>query len=177
MIFSSDPPFKRLDHYKLHEYTRKWNFSSSNKEPVTMTLTTSIDAMFKRKRGRPPKNRVIEVRQLLLSFLTLCKSFWHLSFVTTPTRLFFTHTTQVCYIVWLMRIFCSFFSPYFAARHIHQVWNDNVSFLNSSYVHFGLGIFIIESRKYFIHTGAGSKELSIFRSALRNTTSTTLYII
>lgn len=26
-----------------------------------MTLTTSIDAMFKRKRGRPPKNRVIEV--------------------------------------------------------------------------------------------------------------------
>ena len=28
-----------------------------------MTLTTSIDAMFKRKRGRPPKNRVIEVRK------------------------------------------------------------------------------------------------------------------
>ena len=27
-----------------------------------MTMTTSIDAMFKRKRGRPPKNRVIEVR-------------------------------------------------------------------------------------------------------------------
>ena len=27
-----------------------------------MTLSTSIDAMFKRKRGRPPKNRVIEVR-------------------------------------------------------------------------------------------------------------------
>ena len=27
-----------------------------------MTLTNSIDAMFKRKRGRPPKNRVIEVR-------------------------------------------------------------------------------------------------------------------
>ena len=62
MIFNTDPPFKRLDHYKLHEYTRKWNFSSANKEPVTMTLTTSIDAMFKRKRGRPPKNRVIEVR-------------------------------------------------------------------------------------------------------------------
>ena len=64
VIFSSDPPFKRLDHYKLHEYTRKWNFSSANKEPVTMTLTTSIDAMFKRKRGRPPKNRVIEVRKI-----------------------------------------------------------------------------------------------------------------
>lgn len=61
IIFNTDPPFKRLDHYKLHEYTRKWNFSSANNEPVTMTLTTSIDAMFKRKRGRPPKNRVIEV--------------------------------------------------------------------------------------------------------------------
>ena len=62
VIFSNDTPFKRLDHYKLHEYTRKWNFSSANNEPVTMTLTNSIDAMFKRKRGRPPKNRVIEVR-------------------------------------------------------------------------------------------------------------------
>ena len=30
-------------------------------EPISMTMTTSIDAMFKRKRGRPPKNRVIEV--------------------------------------------------------------------------------------------------------------------
>ena len=74
VIFSNDAPFKRLDHYKLHEYTRKWNFSSSNKEPVTMTLSTSIDAMFKRKRGRPPKNRVIEVRtykflkELIISF-------------------------------------------------------------------------------------------------------------
>ena len=29
-----------------------------------MTCTTSIDAMFKRKRGRPPKNRVIEVGAL-----------------------------------------------------------------------------------------------------------------
>ena len=65
VIFNTAPPFKRLDHYKLHEYTRKWNFSSANKEPVTMTLTTSIDAMFKRKRGRPPKNRVIEVSQRL----------------------------------------------------------------------------------------------------------------
>ena len=30
-------------------------------EPISMTMTTNIDAMFKRKRGRPPKNRVIEV--------------------------------------------------------------------------------------------------------------------
>ena len=67
VIFSNDTPFKRLDHYKLHEYTRKWNFSSANNEPVTMTLTNSIDAMFKRKRGRPPKNRVIEVRTLIFS--------------------------------------------------------------------------------------------------------------
>jgi hypothetical protein len=35
-----------------------------------MTCTTSIDAMFKRKRGRPPKNRVIEVGALLRSFVS-----------------------------------------------------------------------------------------------------------
>ena len=29
-----------------------------------MTMTTNIDTMFKRKRGRPPKNRVIEVSLL-----------------------------------------------------------------------------------------------------------------
>ena len=57
---ASDSPFKRLDHYKLHEYTKKWNIA--NKEPVTMTQATSIDTIFKRKRGRPPKNRVVEVR-------------------------------------------------------------------------------------------------------------------
>ena len=34
----------------------------ANKEPVTMTQATSIDTIFKRKRGRPPKNRVVEVR-------------------------------------------------------------------------------------------------------------------
>lgn len=34
-------------------------------EPISMTMTTNIDAMFKRKRGRPPKNRVIEVMFLL----------------------------------------------------------------------------------------------------------------
>lgn len=62
VILGSDAPFKRLDHYKLHEYTRKWNIS--NKEPVSMTMTTSIDTMFKRKRGRPPKNRVVEVSNL-----------------------------------------------------------------------------------------------------------------
>ena len=31
------------------------------KETISMTLSTSLDAMFKRKRGRPPKNRVVEV--------------------------------------------------------------------------------------------------------------------
>ena len=71
VILSSEPPFKRLDHFKLHEYTRKWNMSSTavgaKAEPVSMTQTNSIDAMFKRKRGRPPKNRVIEVSLLFLA--------------------------------------------------------------------------------------------------------------
>ena len=35
--------------------------SPANKDTMTMTLSTSLDAMFKRKRGRPPKNRVVEV--------------------------------------------------------------------------------------------------------------------
>jgi hypothetical protein len=39
---------------------------SQARESVNMTCTTSIDAMFKRKRGRPPKNRVIEVGALVL---------------------------------------------------------------------------------------------------------------
>ena len=99
VIFSSDAPFQRLEHYKLHEYTKKWNQLPSNnnltpkggpggvdlgsspkglanlgagtppgpavgppgKETVNMTLSTNLDSMFKRKRGRPPKNRVVEV--------------------------------------------------------------------------------------------------------------------
>ena len=61
IILSTDVPFRRLDHYKIHEYTKKWNMTQKGMEPISMTMTTSIDAMFKRKRGRPPKNRVIEV--------------------------------------------------------------------------------------------------------------------
>ena len=92
-IYASDAPFQRLEHYKLHEYTKKWNQLPSNnnlkspadilsaaagsgaaskmspsglssvtgKETVNMTLSTNLDSMFKRKRGRPPKNRVVEV--------------------------------------------------------------------------------------------------------------------
>lgn len=59
VVLSTDKPFRRLDHYKMHEYSRKLSLT---KDPLTMThLATSIDGMFRRKRGRPPKNRVIEV--------------------------------------------------------------------------------------------------------------------
>ncbi|XP_025834272.1 zinc finger protein castor homolog 1-like isoform X1 [Agrilus planipennis] len=59
VILATDKPFKRLEHYKMHEYSRKLSLT---KDPLTMTyLATSIDGMFCRKRGRPPKNRVIEV--------------------------------------------------------------------------------------------------------------------
>ncbi|XP_063220399.1 zinc finger protein castor homolog 1 isoform X2 [Bacillus rossius redtenbacheri] len=58
IILPSDKPFRRLDHYKMHEYSRKLSLT---KDPLTMThLATSIDGMFRRKRGRPPKNSVIE---------------------------------------------------------------------------------------------------------------------
>ncbi|XP_076306536.1 zinc finger protein castor homolog 1-like isoform X2 [Tachypleus tridentatus] len=55
VISSMGKPFERLNHYKVHKYTEK---QSCDHAP--MALTTSIDGIFKRKRGRPPKNRVIE---------------------------------------------------------------------------------------------------------------------
>ncbi|XP_045465819.1 zinc finger protein castor homolog 1-like isoform X1 [Harmonia axyridis] len=59
VILPSEKPFRRLEHYKMHEYSKKLSLT---KDPLTMThLATSIDGMFCRKRGRPPKNRVIEV--------------------------------------------------------------------------------------------------------------------
>ncbi|XP_059479543.1 zinc finger protein castor homolog 1-like isoform X3 [Neocloeon triangulifer] len=58
IIMTTDKPFRRLDHYKMHEYSRKL---SLGKDAMQMSLATSIDGMFRRKRGRPPKNRVIEV--------------------------------------------------------------------------------------------------------------------
>ena len=42
--------------------------SPANKDTMTMTLSTSLDAMFKRKRGRPPKNRVVEVMVFFVAF-------------------------------------------------------------------------------------------------------------
>ncbi|XP_066257744.1 zinc finger protein castor homolog 1-like isoform X1 [Euwallacea similis] len=59
VILTSEKPFRRLEHYKMHQYSQKLSLT---KDPLTAThLTTSIDGMFCRKRGRPPKNRVIEV--------------------------------------------------------------------------------------------------------------------
>ncbi|XP_015595893.1 uncharacterized protein LOC107268048 isoform X2 [Cephus cinctus] len=64
VILATDKPFRRLQHYKIHEYSRQLNLSSSShalSPDVTLTHLTNIDAMFRRKRGRPPKNRVIEI--------------------------------------------------------------------------------------------------------------------
>ncbi|QQP49881.1 Uncharacterized protein FKW44_010696, partial [Caligus rogercresseyi] len=70
VIFNSESPFKRLEHYKIHEYTRKWNLNKV--EPISMTQTTNVDTMFKRKRGRPPKNRVVEVRNIISPSFDVC---------------------------------------------------------------------------------------------------------
>lgn len=64
IILATDKPFRRLQHYKIHEYSRQVNLCSSShplSSDVTLTHLTNIDAMFRRKRGRPPKNRVIEI--------------------------------------------------------------------------------------------------------------------
>ena len=62
VILATDKPFRRLQHFKIHEYSRQLNWASHPlPSDVTLTHLTNIDAMFRRKRGRPPKNRVIEI--------------------------------------------------------------------------------------------------------------------
>jgi hypothetical protein len=43
-------------------------------------LATSIDGMFRRKRGRPPKNRVIEVSNIHLQPLVVAFERWFENF-------------------------------------------------------------------------------------------------
>ncbi|XP_057380685.2 zinc finger protein castor homolog 1-like isoform X2 [Daphnia carinata] len=85
IILSTENAFRRLDHYKMHEYSRRGHqpavvappvaalsglghpSGSSGSKEITFTTGSStstsfsLDSMFRRKRGRPPKNRVIEV--------------------------------------------------------------------------------------------------------------------
>lgn len=78
VILTTDKPFRRLEHYKMHEYSRKL---SMTKDPLTVThLSSSIEGMFCRKRGRPPKNRVVEVWNdyvsIFLNSYAHCLSKW-----------------------------------------------------------------------------------------------------
>ncbi|XP_022245140.1 zinc finger protein castor homolog 1-like isoform X2 [Limulus polyphemus] len=57
VISSTDQPFKRLDHYKVHEYAIKEN---STLDYNSVEYSTAVDGTFRRKRGRPPKNRIVE---------------------------------------------------------------------------------------------------------------------
>ncbi|KAL0276814.1 UNVERIFIED_CONTAM: hypothetical protein PYX00_004303 [Menopon gallinae] len=59
VILQTEKPFQRLDHYKNHEFTRRAALLGANLSNTH--LANSLDAMFRRKRGRPPKNRIIEV--------------------------------------------------------------------------------------------------------------------
>lgn len=50
----------------MHDYARRLALATSPGAagaggPMGVAAVTSVDAMFKRKRGRPPKNRIIEV--------------------------------------------------------------------------------------------------------------------
>ncbi|GBL74056.1 Transcription factor castor [Araneus ventricosus] len=59
VISSDDNPFRRLDHYKIHKYSRKLSAPKEH-PPSSSGITSVMDSMFRRKRGRPPKNRLIE---------------------------------------------------------------------------------------------------------------------
>lgn len=63
ILTSGDKSFRRLEHYRIHDYARRLALATSAGAggPMGVAAVTSVDAMFKRKRGRPPKNRVIEV--------------------------------------------------------------------------------------------------------------------
>ncbi|XP_066959329.1 zinc finger protein castor homolog 1-like [Macrobrachium rosenbergii] len=64
ILASGDKPFRRLEHFRMHDYTRRLAMASSPggaAGAMGVAAITSVDAMFKRKRGRPPKNRIIEV--------------------------------------------------------------------------------------------------------------------
>ncbi|XP_042237575.1 zinc finger protein castor homolog 1-like isoform X2 [Homarus americanus] len=63
ILASGDKPFRRLEHFRMHDYARRLALATSPGAggPIGVAAVTSVDAMFKRKRGRPPKNRVIEV--------------------------------------------------------------------------------------------------------------------
>ena len=68
VLATGDKPFRRLEHFKMHDYTRRLTMAGTpgggGLAPMGAGIAsvTSVDAMFKRKRGRPPKNRIIEVR-------------------------------------------------------------------------------------------------------------------
>jgi hypothetical protein len=50
----TDEPFKRLEHFKSHQSAPRIEFGDKESQEA-------LDGFFRRKRGRPPKNRVIEV--------------------------------------------------------------------------------------------------------------------
>ena len=81
------------------------NSLSGNKETISMTLSTSLDAMFKRKRGRPPKNRVVEVREF--SYNTLIKK----------SKYLFCFIHKICC--------CRFLNLYFIFFHVHWKLQKN----------------------------------------------------
>ena len=58
VIAASDQPIRRLQHSRVHDHV------TPSSQP--QDAASAIDSMFKRKRGRPPQNRVIEVRTTIV---------------------------------------------------------------------------------------------------------------
>ncbi|ODN04588.1 Transcription factor castor [Orchesella cincta] len=54
VILASEEAFRRLEHFRTHQYAHKMEIGDKD-------VPDNNDGFFKRKRGRPPKNRMIEV--------------------------------------------------------------------------------------------------------------------
>lgn len=96
-------PHEKLDHLRTHEFS--------------MSQFYSLDALFRRKRGRPPKNRIIEVSYNCI--------FQLMPFFSSKTLFFLT------FYLLLILLLSLYILPLphhlFSFLAIFQVWNDNVS--------------------------------------------------
>ena len=61
MISIEEPVFRRLEHFKVHEYALQFQLSASAAGQGSRSTDSASPSDVKRKRGRPPKYQVLDV--------------------------------------------------------------------------------------------------------------------